>query len=78
MMAREYQVRPSQMLGISDEYLAFCFDEAAFYLTAEAIGKDGKLNWSNLRWRGEEKKSNADFIEFVKKHKREYPYEDRI
>lgn len=67
-MAREYQKRPSEMVGISDEYLAYCFDEVAFYLLAEAMDKEGKLNWKRIKWVTDKPQSNTDLMEFMKKH----------
>lgn len=58
-------------MGIKDEYLAFCFDEVALYLTAEATDKEGRINWNKLRWRdgaGQGGQDNQEFMEFVKKH----------
>lgn len=65
MMAKTYQTRPSEIMGISDAYAAYCFDEAALFLLAEATGKDGELNWNKFRWRGAKAKSNKDFIRFI-------------
>ncbi len=68
ILAKEYKVRPSEMVGISDDYLAYCFDEVAFYLTAEAMGKDGHPNWNKLRWQGEKQNNNAKLVEFIKRY----------
>jgi len=54
-------------MAIDDEYLAFCLDEVALYLTAEATNKEGKTNWNRLKWRDNEKRGNQDFMKFVKK-----------
>ena len=34
-MARMYQERPSNILGIDDEYTSFCFDEACTYIMSK-------------------------------------------
>lgn len=34
-MARTYQERPSNILGIDDEYTSFCFDEACAYIMSK-------------------------------------------
>ena len=39
-VAKSYNVRPSQMMGISDTYTAYCFDEACAVI-AQKI-KDGE------------------------------------
>lgn len=36
----EYSCRPSEMMGIKDEYTAFCFDEACAFIIKQL--KDGK------------------------------------
>lgn len=69
MMARNYRVRPSELLGIEGEYAAFCFDEAAFYMLAEATDKDGKVNWNKFKWRGGGTKGNEDFVRFIEGRK---------
>ncbi len=66
LMAKAYQTRPSKIMGISDDYAAYCFDEAALFMLAEATGKDGELNWNKFRWRGDKKGGNEDFMQFVK------------
>ena len=68
MMAKEYRKRPSEILFIDDEYLAYCFDEVAYYLTTEAIDKKGQLNWNKFRWKNTERKTNADFMRFLQEH----------
>ena len=35
-----YKTKPSELLGIDDEYTAFCFDEACAYIVAQM--RDGK------------------------------------
>ena len=34
-MARMYQERPSNIIGIDDEYTSFCFDEACAYIMSK-------------------------------------------
>lgn len=64
-MARAYECRPSEIVGLTD-YAAYCFDEAAFYLLAEVPrNNDGAPQWSRLRWADKQPKGNADFIQFV-------------
>ena len=33
-MAQHYRKRPSELLGVEEEYAAYCFDEACFYAQA--------------------------------------------
>lgn len=63
-MSREYGCRPSSLLDL-DGYAAYCFDEAAFYLLAEAMDDRGKVNWKRIRWRGEKKQGNQELIQFI-------------
>jgi hypothetical protein len=39
-MAKHYDLRPSEILNIPDEYTAFCFDEACEYIITKL--EDGK------------------------------------
>lgn len=32
-MSAHYRVRPSEMMGIDDDYVAFCFNEACAYIS---------------------------------------------
>jgi hypothetical protein len=69
IMANKYGKRPSEMLGIDNDYLAYCFDEAALFLESQATDDKGGINWNRIRWKGEGKKeSNKGLIEFIKKH----------
>lgn len=76
-----YQIRPSQMMGIENDYEAFCFDEVAFALYAVALDDKGKLNWNKINWAKELEEStntnendpltdkvtsNREFIDFAK------------
>ncbi len=69
IMAKRYNKRPSEIMNIDNDYLAYIFDEAALYLEAEATDDKGQVNWNRIRWKGEKKKkSNKDLIEFIKKY----------
>lgn len=68
MMSKEYRKRPSEILGLDDEYIAYCIDEVAFHLLSEATEKDGKLNWNKFRWKNSENKTNKDLMEFIRQH----------
>lgn len=41
-MSMRYKVRPSEIMGISDPYTAFCFDEACYFIEVKI--KDMKEN----------------------------------
>lgn len=69
IMANKYRKRPSEILGIDNDYLAYCFDEVALFLEAEATDKEGNINWNRIRWKDEKKKEpNKDLIKFIQKH----------
>lgn len=68
ILANKYHKRPSEIMNIDNDYLAYIFDETALYLEAEATDDKGQVNWNRIRWKGEKKKSNKDLIEFIKKH----------
>ena len=68
ILAKRYNKRPSEMLSIDNDYLAYCFDEAALFLEAHATDDKGEINWNRIRWKDERKKSNKDLIEFIKKY----------
>jgi len=68
IMANKYGKRPSEILGIDNDYLAYCFDEVALFLEVEATDKEGNINWNRIRWENNKKKTNKDLIEFIQKH----------
>ncbi len=69
IIANNYGKRPSEMLSIDNDYLAYCFDEAALFLEAQATDDKGQVNWNRIRWKDEGKKEpNKGLIEFIQKH----------
>lgn len=67
-MAKHYRKRPSEILNIDNDFLAYCFDEVALFLEAEATDEKGKVNWSKIKWADDKKKTNKDLIDFIKKY----------
>ncbi len=70
-MGRHYQKRPSEIVNIDDEYIAYCFDEVCYFYTAEAMDDEGKINWNKIKWDKEVKKNsktNKDILEFMQKY----------
>ena len=67
-MAKHYQKRPSEILNINNDYLAYMFDKVALYLEGETTDDKGKLNWNRIKWKDNKKKSNKDFVDFIQKH----------
>lgn len=69
-MAKHYKKLPSEIMNIDNEYLAYCFDEVAFYLEGEATDNDGRLNWDKIKWEKERSKNpNKELIGFIQKQK---------
>jgi hypothetical protein len=70
-MAKHYRKRPSEILNIDNDYLAYCFDEVALYLESEATDNNGNINWNRIRWeddKGKSNNSNKDLMDFIRKH----------
>ena len=72
ILANKYHKRPSEILGIDNDYLAYIFDETALYLEAEATDDKGQVNWNRIRWKDEKKKLNKDLIEFIQRTSKEW------
>lgn len=78
-MAMMYQIRPSEMMGIENDYEAFCFDEVAFALFNNALDDKGALNWNKINWADSKRSktnqenplsnkvtSNKEFVDFAR------------
>lgn len=39
-MSKQYATRPSELLGISDDYTAYCFDEACLLINLKLENKE--------------------------------------
>lgn len=48
-MAKNYQTRPSQILGIENTYLAFCFDEACMHIEFAMRDEDTTIIFADKR-----------------------------
>ena len=68
MMAREYQKRPSEIMGLNNDYVAYCFDEVALFLQYQAMDKEGNVNWNRIKWKGEKGRTNKGLMEFIEKY----------
>lgn len=74
-MAHHYRKLPSEILRLSDEVLAYRFDEVCFYYEGVAIQDDGSYDWNLINWKNKNKKKNTrvlgsanqGFIDFIKK-----------
>ncbi|MCQ4921562.1 hypothetical protein NE686_00570 [Tissierella carlieri] len=70
-MGRYYQKRPSEIVNIDDEYIAYCFDEVCYFYVAEAMDDEGKINWNKIKWDKEiekNSKTNKGLLEFMQKY----------
>jgi hypothetical protein len=68
IMAKHYRKRPSEILNIDNDYLAYIFDEVALFLEVEATDEKGNTNWNKIKWKDDKKKTNKDFMEFLQKY----------
>jgi hypothetical protein len=48
-LSKQYSKAPSEILGITDSYTAFCFDEAALYLLGAAAEYGIPAAWETGR-----------------------------
>lgn len=69
IMAKHYKKSPSEILNIENDYLAYCFDEAALFLETQSTNEKGELNFDKIKWKDNKKKSNKDLIKFIMQHK---------
>lgn len=67
IMSQRYQKRPSEIMGITDDYMAYCFDELALRLEVMATDEKGHTNWNRLKWQGSPPKDNKDLMDFIAK-----------
>lgn len=68
IMAKKFYKRPSEILKIDDDYIAYCFDEVSLYIEGLAINKKGELDWDLINWT-DDIKSNEKLIEFINSHR---------
>lgn len=68
IMAKHYRKRPSEILNIDNDYLAYMFDKVALYLESEATDDKGATNWNKVKWEDNKNETNKDFMEFIQKH----------
>ncbi|MCL2461430.1 MAG: hypothetical protein FWF44_02090 [Defluviitaleaceae bacterium] len=60
-MSAEYRERPSGIVGIEDEYTAFCFDEACGFI----LGKMREKGAKEPRWK-DGAGGEGDLVEFLR------------
>ncbi|MBC8590607.1 hypothetical protein [Wansuia hejianensis] len=64
-MAKHYKKRPSEILSIDNDYLAYIFDKTALYLESEATDEKGNTNWNKIKWKDNKKGNNKELLEFI-------------
>ena len=69
-MAKAYQKRPSEILGIGYDYLAYMVDEFSLILENKVTDKNGSIHWSKVNVKGKEEKNNNDFIKHIESTRR--------
>lgn len=73
-MAKRYQKRPSEMLNIEYDFLAFMVDEFSMYLELELMDKEGNVRWEKLKFKEDKKEKiedpNEKMMKHIEKHKR--------
>ena len=64
-LGAEFRERPSRLIGIEDDYTAFCFDEACGFIM-KRMRENGA---EGLRWRESAEAGNAnegELVEFLR------------
>ena len=69
-ISKQYKQRPSEIIGLTNNYEAFCFDEACVYIINEISKEDAKEpKWIEERKEECKNKSpNKNTIEWMLKH----------
>lgn len=69
-ISTQYKQRPSEIMGLTNDYEAFCFDEACIYIVNEISKEDAKEpKWVEERKENnKDKKANESTIEWMMKH----------
>jgi hypothetical protein len=65
-MAKHYQIRPSQIINLTNDYEAFCFDEACSYILNELSKEDAR----EPKFDVETPINNDDLIDYFKANNR--------
>lgn len=68
ILAKKYRKRPSEILNIDNDYLAYIFDKLAIHLEDQMTDDKGNVKMDRVDWLDNPKKTNDDYINFVKKH----------
>ncbi len=74
MMSKRFRKRPSEILNIDNDYLAFIFDETALYLEDKATDDKGNIYINKLKWTDKTQAAhthggttNQAMMDFIKK-----------
>lgn len=71
-MASRYKEKPSEILGIENDLLAFMIDEFSMYLEMELMDEKGNINWDKLGTKSKLKgrNDNQAMMEHIEKHRK--------
>ncbi|WP_170063719.1 hypothetical protein [Clostridium liquoris] len=64
-MSQQYRVRPSEIIGLVNDYEAFCFDEACAYIMSKMQEEDSPKP-RFIDDENKNKQNNNDVIEWLK------------
>jgi len=67
-ISKQYKQRPSEIIGLINDYEAFCFDEACVYIIGEMSKEDAKEP-KFIDDESRNKTNNNDVIEWIKANK---------
>lgn len=72
-MAQRYQRKPSEILNIDYDLLAYMVDEFSYYLEVGLMDKQGTTRWDKVKYKNDEKKiedPNKKMMEHIEKYKK--------
>ena len=68
-MAHLYKTRPSKLLNIEYDLLAYMIDEFSIFLVQEVTNKNGDIEWNKIKTK-QDVISNNDFMQHLKEQRR--------
>lgn len=67
-MSKRYKKKPSEMLNIKYDLLAFMVDEFSYYLELELMDKEGNIRWNKIKYENDKVEVVDDPNEKLMKH----------
>ncbi|WP_096635816.1 hypothetical protein [Clostridium cochlearium] len=68
-ISKQYKQRPSEIIGLTNDYEAFCFDEACVYIMNE-MSKENAREPKFIDDKDKNKTNNNDVIEWLNTNNR--------